>query len=397
MKNHPNNLLSIDQFAAIIGLNPWVVAQVGAGLPTGMATTCDCCLYETIWSKEKTRDGFSRAEMARAIHEAEQMFVQWTGYYPAPKTIVAEPHKFPLPVGRYEPIPPLTLRYGYLHSLGTPVSTLLETIAVTRLATTDDAAFFDSFTATLTVPSGTSADQLRVYFTATDRDNLRLEEWEIRPLDIAISGTTATITGPAYLIAKPRLMRNLPPESVDVTNTDHFVTQVMVYRQTVDTCKQGVLTWLGDCGGSTPCPETTKDACFNILEPRQSQISATSYLVSCSSGQLLDERNLPQRLTVTYTAGYPLQANGLMDQWHAELIAWLAAALMPCEGCTCGCIKTMLKEYRDPPTQKQDDSYRLLMPIELLAKIGIPRLGAVMAYQRAQEIKQRDDNNVVLM
>lgn len=393
MKHHPNNLLTIDQFAQTLGLNPWIMGQFGKGLPAGIANTCgDCCLYETSWGKNMTKDGVSRAEVARAIHAAEAMFAKYTGYYPAPKLFTEDDYHFPPVIGRYEPVQPIKLNYGYLQTVGSPTLTALNTVAVTR-ASTDDDALLDTFTATVTVPTGTTADQVEVYFTDTDRDDLPLEDWQITPVRVSISGTTATIKGDAYLLAKPRHMRTLPYPTLDATDTGAYVSEVEVYRRTLDTCQQGTLIWNeGDCA-STPCQPTTKTACFQIKDRRRAEIMATP-VTTCTDGVFTTEPlyrdNLPDRVTLNYTAGYPLR-NGLMDEWHAQIISWLAAALLPCETCACGCVRDMLKTYRNPPTYDAgDDQIRLLMPIEMLAKMGgVLRYGAVLAFTQMSELRNR--------
>lgn len=387
MKNYPNNLLSIDQFAQTLGLHPWVVAQVGSNLPPGTGKMCQCAMYETA-SARQDADGFSRADMAHAIHAAENIFAQQTGYYPAPKVLTDTKQPFPLPLGRYEPIPSLRLKYGYVQSIGTPTLTLLNTVNLTRETTTDD-DLKDSFTATVTVPSGTSADQIRAYFTVTDRDGLDKRDWEIRPIRVSISGTTATIQGDAYLLAKPRHIRLMPPISLAADDDDTYVEQIEVWRQTIDSCAQGELTWTeGNCS-STPCSPITKQACFNLIpDPERGEISVGSLMNDCAVSKQLDRATLPDTYTVHYTAGYPLQENGLMDEWHAQIISWLAAALMPCESCACGCIKDMLKEYRNPPTYDKDEP-KLSLPPAFLAKMGgKPRWGAILAYVEIFEIKK---------
>lgn len=397
MKNHPNNLLSIDQFADVIGLNPWGVAQVAKNLPAGTGNNCRCALYERSWMED---DKFSRAEIAKSINSAERMFANKMGYWPAPKIFEGKVQPFPRPAGRYEPIPAIKLAWGYVQAIGKTVLTQVgDEHDVVREATMGEPTFKDSFEVIVPVPSGTLASEIEVYFTPTDRSNLRLADWQIRPVVVSIEGINAVITGPSYLLAKPSHMQKMPPKNLDATDEETYVSKVVVYRRTLDTCQQGQLIWLkGDCS-TTPCQDKAVNACFQVVSGRHSKLQA-SQVTTCSGNSLtatdLYRDYLPDKVSVNYIAGYPLQDNGLMNEWHAQIICWLAAALMVCETCACGCVRDMLKEYRSAPTydtggDDTDITRALTMtPTKLGEGFGIPRLGAIMAWNNIQLMQASD-------
>ena len=85
-----NNLMSIAQFAEVALLDPWHVA----GFCVGDGANCDCRnqVYPEFPYQAKT---LSRAEIAQAIAQAEQMIASELGYWPAPKAIQGEAHEYP--------------------------------------------------------------------------------------------------------------------------------------------------------------------------------------------------------------------------------------------------------------------------------------------------------------
>lgn len=390
MKNYPN-LLSLDQFSDVLGLDPWLVSQVGKN----SGGNCGCCVFENSYRDKEGK--FSRRHMAQAILSAEEMIARVLGYYPAPKWFPAsieDAYDFPLPIGRYEPIPDLKLQWGYLQAIGTPVLTALDTVAVTKRDSAEQ-GFNDAFVATITVPAGTTPDQLEVYFTEDDRDDEPLEDWQIRPVSIKVTGTTATLRGPLYLLAKPMFMRKAKGECLDASSANTYVTEVEVYRRTIDTCQQGSLIWAdaGDCA-TEDCLGDSEPACFEIVSGHKG-IVIPKRLITCDGSTRLAQSlhrddPLPKRATVYYLAGYPLK-HGLMDTYHAQIVTWLAASMMVCEDCPCHCVKDIIADLRTPPIYKggQDNGDKLLMTASKLGDgFGIPRQGAIQAWNQLQAMVQ---------
>jgi hypothetical protein len=142
---------------------------------------------------------------------------------------------------------------GYIRALGIEARTTIDLTAAVVYSDSDGDGLNDTFTLTVSTAL-TNADEIAVYFTASDRLNGEAvsEKWRILPVQVTFSGGVATIKGKAWQLVKPIKYQGFNPrlkQGIDPSDSANFVTQLAVYRrftdgtgQTRDTA-QAVMIW----------------------------------------------------------------------------------------------------------------------------------------------------------
>lgn len=361
--------LPLDIWRAEIDLPPWPFW--GMSHPTLMPAMPDCSplTFEYAWQGS---DAAGRDDLRRAIERAEQMLLGYVGYRPAPayteQTIDWTRYNQVNQVryanvdasGRRVAIP---LPEGYVQAVGIEQLTLIGTATVAggSLVYSDEfsTGFQDTFTITLPT-SVTDTDQIAVYFAAADRlDGQRLgDTWRIEPVQVSISGGIVTIVGRKWLLVRPVLYETPRPQGLDPTLTSTFVTSLEVYQRTTNgdgnstTTSQALLIYesndCGACWGSCWCsgPPASSDpgtvgtviARAGIRNAVLGYVAPGAAVYDSSAGSWSSAWCCgycdPDRVTVRYLAGYPLQNGQMARQWQS-IVAKLAAAELKRRICAC--------------------------------------------------------------
>ena len=86
-------LLSLDQWAQVMGFDLWQFNQIGegGGLTFGRDAQCQTVFYQYSWQKQF----LSREEIAQAITKAEAAIFPLLRFYPSPVYTVSEEHDYP--------------------------------------------------------------------------------------------------------------------------------------------------------------------------------------------------------------------------------------------------------------------------------------------------------------
>lgn len=396
MRTSTKTLLSLYEWATVIGLNPFEVAQISRNLPARQnlyppVESCESTMFQHTY---QSFDHLSRNEIGEAIAQAEELFASYVGYFPAPKYFLYEQVDYPLHYNvransqsgyfntgfptfpllwgygsnmpmrtSYDHFRTVQLKYGHVANVGIETLTQISTIA-TVLSSKVGAAVMDTFTVTAPgLPAGTIASEIALFFVSGDRAGLSLEESEIKPLTVSISGATATITGSITLLVKPTLQEPLDPDRLDATDTSIYAANVIVYRRTTDSTNQGYLLWsnVSPCD-SPPCDASFQTSCFQAVDKERGVIAPIPASYDSTLAQFVAQYPTigyrePDRVQINYLAGYPRQANGRMDTKHARIIALLATALLPNK--TSGCVRAdqRLSYYRDVPRTENGDPF----------------------------------------
>jgi hypothetical protein len=322
---------------------------------------CDAPYFEMMHHDNK----LARAEISRAIKEAEDRIARIIKYYPYPKYLEQEVtlddnpkdaiSKFESICGRYygHDLPPVQTKWNYLVAVGTLTHELLEAnLSVGRGSIYVPANLEEQFVSgVFSVPDNTVPQDIVAFFTAGDRFGEPKEQWQIRPINVVIDSSggdgnwTATINGPAFCIVRPELY--LSYEAIPLTADDNsvYVTEIEVYLKTIDATQQGELIYPNCCAESRqPVCYTIWDRDHGLLVPNPARLDTTvtpnelicnQSLTNCTCGQY---RKKPIKADIHYVAGYPLQENGQIDSLLAIAIAKLATHLLQCEFCGCGCL-----------------------------------------------------------
>jgi hypothetical protein len=361
-----NTLTPLLQFIDWWGLDPWYVAGIdleGVTSPSAPSATritnddrCTCMVQHPWDSKDK----WSRDDLIEMLAMAERFFVDESKIYPAPFFIEDEQYQYPIKnksigfslvnsEGWYKSIRP---EYPcYLSAFGGYSLVLNSTETLTRDIL---GAIQNEFTATFVVPAGTLASQIRVYFTPADggysgTPHFNDHTFEIRPLEISVSGVSATITGGAYLFKDPALDEETDCVQHELAN---YVEDVYVYITTQDVCGQGNFICPVDNCSTVPCSPTESSLCMTTKKvgfqtwgtPQPANCADDVFTKTCLTC-------VPMEVEYNYLTGKELE-DGYIDSNYLSAIAKLAVGLADCirAWCECSvCPDQKVKYYRTVP------------------------------------------------
>lgn len=397
MRASADTLLSLLEWGEYMGINPFELAQIGTGFPNPPTPQCNTVFFQFSWQK----DFVSREEVAYSIAMAESDIAQQLEYWPAPKYIVGEIPQYPQDHKRYVFAPPFDQR-GYAktvqlrwHKIITPgifTRTSIGDTANLTLVDRDGDGIVDHFTASIAT-AVTDPSQIGVYFRSADRFSLPIsEEWRIRPVNVSISGGTATITGHVSLLVQPILEDGFNVAVLNATDTAIYVDEVSVYQvytdstATDDNPNQGIAIWdiPQDCV-SGDCTVQQKALCLTNVDGALGR-PAAEFGQPCTWPYQIE----PNRLQVNYLAGLPL-VNGRMDRTLGRLVAILATAYLASEKCGCERSNKILYHWRQlatdqraggntpgrPYTQREIDSN----------PFGEPTVGALYVWKQIRNLR----------
>jgi hypothetical protein len=411
-------LLSLEEWREQIGWNPWHFwGWAGAKVP--ITSACNTVVKE--WSWQAT-DASGRRDIANAIMQAEERIFPYLGYRPAPR-YTQETLAFPL-------FPQVdTYRLGYsgsdarwvtervsernLIAVGVEKKTLLGAAQVVAYTDTDGDGLNDTFTATCNTTL-TNPDIICAYFQTTDRlyADDAWERWRIRPVKVSISGGVATITGRAWLMAKPILNEGVSPNALDPSIAANFVSAIDVYSRvtnpdglTFDDA-QATLIWEtppypqwavsygpppASPGGFDPAAQAYAIARAVVRDARNGEIgfgesvySAVTGLWSAipwyyaTSGFLKP----PDRVVVRYLAGADLDKESRMKHRMASIVARVAAAELNRRICGCQDANRQLQAWQFDLARSAgagDEAYAYISREDLSNPLGTRR-GHVSAW-----------------
>lgn len=358
------SLLPLDLFRQQIGYNPWHFWGLeNAKVP--VTSSCNGLLKKYDW---QDFDAASRSEITEAIETAEARLLEYLGFAPAPHYL-SETHPYPQwqttgewrlssidADGRWVSV---RMSEGYIQQTGVETLSVIDA-SVSVIYSDEDGDGLDE-TFTVIVPTTvTDTDEIAVYFTATDRldsDGVG-EAWRIAPVKVSLSGGNATIIGRSWLLVRPILYEGaVTPDHLDPDTTGNFVTDVAVYRRytaldgTTTATSQGVLTWesypwpgwaiccgCGNGNNSTdPASYAQAVARVGIRDSEKGIVipgrAAYDTVNGVWSATWWNTCRPPDRVTIRYLAGWPLENSQMSKKWQA-IVARLAAAELAVRICT---------------------------------------------------------------
>lgn len=351
------NLLTTTQWARIMGYNPFFMyGFAGALLPA--QTACNKPVAKYSW---QDADNSGRDEIEQAIANAESILAKHLKYRVAPQ-YGEQTLKYPAfpewATYRANWPPEQPLDEGYIQSLGIESLSLAFAASPVTYSDKDGDGLQDTFTVTIATAL-TDPLAFRLYFAAADRyDGSGVgETWAIRPIKCTIAAGTATITGPKWILGKPILYEkfNWNNNGLDPSDASNFVTTVDIYTSTTNTggttndTAEALLTWETApwpwaCCGPVPSNSLTNDpaalaygfARGNVRNSQQGWVYAALAVYNATTGiwnsSWWTSCRAPDRITIRYLAGYPLNTNsysadyGQIDRALQVVIARLAAA-----------------------------------------------------------------------
>lgn len=344
-----NNLLTVTQWARIIGYNPFFMYGFsGALLPA--QTACNKPVAKYSW---QDADNSGRDEIEQAIANAESILFKYLKYRVAPQ-YAEQTIRAPYFNTNYN-WPAVQLDEGYIQALG--IESLALAFAGSPVTYTDEDSDGLQDTFTLTIATAlTDPLAFRLFFAAADRyDGSGVgDRWEVRPIRTTIAGGVATITGPKWLLGKPVLYERFDwnDNGLDPAIAGNFVTTLDIYTSTTDPAgitnatAEGLLIWEAPpwpwaCCGPNPSSNDPASLAYgfargNVRDSQQGWTYLALAVYNASTGlwnsSWWTACRPPDRMTVRYLAGYPLESNpnssyyGQMNPALQVVVARLACA-----------------------------------------------------------------------
>lgn len=411
-------LTPLDHFRQFIRWNPWYFWGLANSTRLPITSGCQGLLYEEPW---QIAEGLSRGEIRHCLLQAEQAISQLAGFRVAPqydeRTLdYPRPGQSPMQYGRPRGADGRWLAFplgeGHIQALGVETLTVIQANKAVAYSDSDGDGVDDTFTVTAAT-TVTDPLQIAVYFSSTERyDGTGAgDRWRVQPVRVAISGGTATITGPKWLLVKPALyarttMRvGVDNDGLDFETATNFVTTLDVYRRhingdgTTNETAQALLYWESSdgCCGSTdsstdPAAIATavarvgiRNAEFGVIFPGEATYDSTNLVWSSVPW---DGCRQPDRVLVRFLAGYPLQTRttspdyGQMDAEWRETACMLAAANLTCPAPACDGIKRTLLYWQTDLARADAAQGSFATTQEVLNCPWGTRRGQVMAWRR---------------
>lgn len=400
-------LLSLDEWAKIFGIAPEFFNGFDR---TGrlIGSQCSSVWFQNPWAD--SGDRLSREEVAEAIYDAERMLMTELGYAPAPYWTENEWQDYPRPGikpfyglsggNAYAQAKSVRLKLGRLIAGGVRATTAIQASAAITYSASDGntSGYQDKATITVTT-TVTDPCEIQVFFkTADGAPSAAHPRYQIRPLQISISGGTATIVGDRALFISPEIheFQNASFTAANAGAGDtNFVQTVDVYRVYNDTNgdqqQQGIFSWETEPQGcaNPPCNVSTQTLCLGLrdrdlgwVNPYPATWDSTDLVYAATD---FAECREPDRLRVNYYSGIPREVGSdycRMNRRYALMVARLAVALLNKTSCGCEQAERNISWWNSFSDLENED----ISPQELENPFGRKR-GAVFAWREAQALK----------
>lgn len=401
--------LSLNQWGAYIGLNPWHLYQLSNKL-VPIRANCDTVTTEYDW---QDADRAGRAAIRTAIQRAEDLIRQYTLINPVPayREVTLQYPSFGdarftrlRDVGADGRWLSVALPEGEIRRLGIPSDSTPDVVAL--VYTDDDGdGLFETATATATVPSGTTIDEVIARFIAADCGPVTPPE--VAPRTITISGVTATVAFDTWTLVRPVRYQGVSSGALDPGNSVApsalvCAATIQIFQRhcdptgtTTDTC-MAVLTWetqpwpgWGNCcqstGNSTDPAATATALCRAVIRDADAGIVAFGQAAYDATAQVWrsvcdwTRCRPPDRVTIRYRAGLALDGIKMQQNW-AVVTARLAAAELARPICACTSANKELSEWQWDMSRTGATDQLYSAPNDLTNPLG-SRRGQIYAYR----------------
>lgn len=407
----PLTILSINQFAKIMGINPahfWQATAIST-VPSRMPVdSCGSIYHQYPWQDS---DKISRYDIAIEIAKAESDIANALGYWPGPWWIQEEQHEYIKHHRRdlfggggdsrylYKAMP---IKWGKLIQMGKRKATLIgtPTTAALGLQYTDQDG--DGFFETATISIATTATDIRdlhVFHSGFSGQ----PEFEIRePRKSYISAGVAYFIYDAWLFINPELYEEPSKDDesiIDITTTANYVTAVDVYQITADVADESVMFYWGNqnvgcatCGGAgcEACGYISQEGCAWIRDAENGVVSPVPASYTIADGwteELWTGDREPDRLKLWYQSGLISEAymagrtTNPLDPSMALVIAHLATSRLERPLCGCANIQSLADRLRRDTTAQEGEQGMFFSSVGTVENPFGTRVGEVEAWK----------------
>lgn len=309
-------IIPLDTAARIIGNDPIHFNSIET-TRRPITNACDDIWFQYAWQRTGQA---SRDDLALALREAEDMTIDYLGYSPVPIWVEAEEKLVEHPsvvelqgwgLNSRGQAKSVQSNLGFVIEAGVRAKSLVQASAPIVYSDEDGDGYNE--TATVTVATSlTEAQEIHAYFEGKSGD----DSWEIRPIDITLSGGNAILVFPRYLVPTPTLWDQDPIEQdiwrpINGDNIANFETAIDVYRVYNDPSDQATFynrNACSSCNGSgcANCDWSTETGCLYVRDSRLGLLAWQR--ADWNTGTLqFDPASFccgePEKMTISYRAG----------------------------------------------------------------------------------------------
>lgn len=429
--------LSIYDFAKIMNLDIPELFQygeinVGERIPRKRVKSGTAC-NNVVYQFSETASEFSRYMLSEAILQAERLLAEYLNYYPLGGYICKERQPWQGPSlddwrqwpGDYltyvsqtgccnkqtGTLPLIQTRYGNVKAFGRYQLELVASEAEITLAPSFEGSMVnDCITGSIELPvdfdltqlgddccHGEDLSDFRMYYANSELGStLDMLDWEVRPVQWSLDISTRTLSfqAPSILATAPNRWLGYNVDVLALNDPSNFVERVDIYYQRiVSDCDNAMLQWGEDCGSVThPACIEPQNYEYGFFKAVPVEVDDTADPPTCTQIGLRNHCNdvKPQEVVFDYISECPCA-----DEVNCKrMVAYLAAALLECFPCECGCDDckqcSKLERYAHPESVEMraaDQSKVLLRFNKIESNPWSANYGAVLAYEIAQRLK----------
>lgn len=273
-RSQPRTLLSIERFAQLVSYSPMLMHQVYVPELQDISSCSDPILQYTWQPRAGGRPG--REEIAHAIQQAETTLEEYLGFSVLPRWYVDDDAPVMGTHYGYKAFYRLGVRTkgGHFVQGGQEAWTLVASSAPVAYTDRDGDGYLERATVTVNT-AVTDDDEIAVYYPGTQHD----PGWEIRPIEVSITGGVATIRFYRHQCVIPERIEELDANGVLGTDNNQFLGSVDVYRHYNDPSKMGIVEWEGGICDTDGCVWSAQTACVLSKDDRNGllQVSAADW------------------------------------------------------------------------------------------------------------------------
>jgi len=387
--------LSLDEWFSIIGVNPLHANSLSSTLFSG--NVCGTNWFQYQWQHS---DRVSREDVAEAISEAENDIALEVGYNLIPDWSVEErklvtrplvPESYSLSgLNPRSMLRSIELSKGHVISGGVKTKTAIELgSAITRSDPNGDG--YSELCTVSVATSVTDTNEIHVYYAGESGD----DGWEIRPIEVSISGGIATITFKSWQVVLKETMDTFDAEAIDGDDATNYETTVDVYRVYNDPSTQVQFIWeripgYTTCSSSTcvACNFDTQAGCFHLRDPR------LGFAVPAPASWDSDDEEFdsaewagcraPDQVRFWYYSGFQdksiLRYNVTMSRYWKRAVAYYAASRLDRPACGCSNVQQFIDHWRKDASLNTPELSFQVTPELMSNKFGTT-MGAIFAYK----------------
>lgn len=313
--------IPLDRAAKLIGIDPYHFNTITT-LRRPETNACDDIFFQ---HSHQRQGAFSREDLASALKQAEETVTHYLGYTLIPQWVQNEEKIVTKPAnvemmnvtGRNArgQLKSVVTDRGYVIEGGRKARTLIESDSPVTYSD-DDGDGYDELATVNVATTVTDPQEIHLFFS----DKSGADKWEIRPINVSISGGNATITFPRYLVPLPELWERDPAEgdvwrTINGDDVNQFIDTCDVYRVYNDPSAPAVLYKEGcsctNCNGTgcVVCQWSTNTGCLRVRDGRRGIITyqAAEWNADNQEFRLLSSSDCcwwePDKLYIWYRAG----------------------------------------------------------------------------------------------